>query len=204
MGEFPSGQRGQTVNLLSLTSMVRIHLLPPNKKHPEGCFFCLVGLTSGGSQPPAGGTSASLKCGRNLRFPHKRPLPDCGEGGGIQDTFLSGGGWLLLEAGCCGQGRRFAPMRQKPAVPSQSSRNSFLSKCLVRRQPQYKRHGSGRAFFCVFSFLGGGIFGFHPGFVGGVCLPDPLSQPIRCDLRHRKERRGNIILRFPAVLLPFQ
>ena len=105
MGEFPSGQRGQTVNLLSLTSMVRIHLLPPNKKHPEGCFFCLVRLTSAGSQPPAGGNSASLKCGRNLRFPHKRPLPDCGEGVGIQDTFLSGGGWLLLEAGCCGQGR---------------------------------------------------------------------------------------------------
>ena len=25
---------------------------------------------------PAGGISASLKCGRNLRFPHKRPLPD--------------------------------------------------------------------------------------------------------------------------------
>ena len=32
MGEFPSGQRGQTVNLLSLTSMVRIHLLPPKEK----------------------------------------------------------------------------------------------------------------------------------------------------------------------------
>ena len=31
---------------------------------------------------------------------------------------------------------RFAQMRQKPAVPSQSSRNSFLSKFLVRRQPQ--------------------------------------------------------------------
>ena len=29
MGEFPSGQRGQTVNLLSSTSVVRIHLLPP-------------------------------------------------------------------------------------------------------------------------------------------------------------------------------
>ena len=29
MGEFPSGQRGQTVNLLSLTSVVRIHLPPP-------------------------------------------------------------------------------------------------------------------------------------------------------------------------------
>ena len=30
MGEFPSGQRGQTVNLLSVTSVVRIHLPPPN------------------------------------------------------------------------------------------------------------------------------------------------------------------------------
>ena len=29
MEEFPSGQRGQTVNLLSLISMVRIHLPPP-------------------------------------------------------------------------------------------------------------------------------------------------------------------------------
>ena len=28
MGEFPSGQRGQTVNLLLLASMVRIHRLP--------------------------------------------------------------------------------------------------------------------------------------------------------------------------------
>ena len=31
MGEFPSGQRGQTVNLLSLTSLVRIQLPPPLK-----------------------------------------------------------------------------------------------------------------------------------------------------------------------------
>ena len=31
MGAFPSGQRGQTVNLLSLTSVVRIHPLPPEK-----------------------------------------------------------------------------------------------------------------------------------------------------------------------------
>ena len=29
MGEFPSGQREQTVNLSSLTSVVRIHSLPP-------------------------------------------------------------------------------------------------------------------------------------------------------------------------------
>ena len=43
MGEFPSGQRGQTVNLLSSTSMVRIHLLPPKRNHPKGWFFVLVG-----------------------------------------------------------------------------------------------------------------------------------------------------------------
>ena len=31
MGDFPSGQRGQTVNLLSLTSVVRIHHPPPTQ-----------------------------------------------------------------------------------------------------------------------------------------------------------------------------
>ena len=41
MGEFPSGQRGQTVNLLSLTSLVRIQLPPPNKKDTKRCPFCL-------------------------------------------------------------------------------------------------------------------------------------------------------------------
>ena len=35
MGEFPSGQRGQTVNLLQFASVVRIHLLPPEK---DDCF----------------------------------------------------------------------------------------------------------------------------------------------------------------------
>ena len=42
MGEFPSGQRGQTVNLLSLTSLVRIQLPPPNKNtDPRGRYFYL-------------------------------------------------------------------------------------------------------------------------------------------------------------------
>ena len=31
MGEFPSGQRGQTVNLLLSASVVRIHPLPPHQ-----------------------------------------------------------------------------------------------------------------------------------------------------------------------------
>ena len=39
MGEFPSGQRGQTVNLLSVTSVVRIHL-PPPKSALFSADFC--------------------------------------------------------------------------------------------------------------------------------------------------------------------
>ena len=40
MEEYPSGQRGQTVNLLALPSMVRIHPPPPKPKgHPKGCPF---------------------------------------------------------------------------------------------------------------------------------------------------------------------
>ena len=42
MGEFPSGQRGQTVNLLSLTSLVRIQLPPPKilvRKYGDFYFF---------------------------------------------------------------------------------------------------------------------------------------------------------------------
>ena len=43
MGEFPSGQRGQTVNLLSLTSVVRIHLLPPVRTvHLNGSYFFVL------------------------------------------------------------------------------------------------------------------------------------------------------------------
>ena len=39
---FPSGQRGQTVNLLRFASVVRIHPLPPKKKQLlfiKSCFF---------------------------------------------------------------------------------------------------------------------------------------------------------------------
>ena len=42
MGEFPSGQRGQTVNLLSMTSVVRIHLPPPKQSQTnrEVAWLC--------------------------------------------------------------------------------------------------------------------------------------------------------------------
>ena len=44
MGVFPSGQRGQTVNLLSSTSVVRIHPLPPKQKSTTErlVLFCFV------------------------------------------------------------------------------------------------------------------------------------------------------------------
>ena len=47
MGEFPSGQRGQTVNLLLIASVVRIHL-PPPIKNPSAVLvgFLLVGEDS--------------------------------------------------------------------------------------------------------------------------------------------------------------
>ena len=56
MGAFPSGQRGQTVNLLLNASVVRIHQLPPKKKNPnlfpigEGFgFFVFFGNENSGS-----------------------------------------------------------------------------------------------------------------------------------------------------------
>ena len=49
MGEFPSGQRGQTVNLLLIASVVRIHLPPPTKRgHPMDVLFL---LQKGGFEP---------------------------------------------------------------------------------------------------------------------------------------------------------
>ncbi len=41
MGEFPSGQRGQTVNLLATPSVVRIHLPPPSTAERQ-CFFRMM------------------------------------------------------------------------------------------------------------------------------------------------------------------
>ena len=52
MGDFPSGQRGQTVNLLLIASVVRIHHPPPNKPDREVWFFVWWGI-GGGFEPIA-------------------------------------------------------------------------------------------------------------------------------------------------------
>ena len=50
MGRFPSGQRGQTVNLLQLASVVRIHLCPFNLISRGGAVWKLAGLITRRSQ----------------------------------------------------------------------------------------------------------------------------------------------------------
>ena len=47
MGEFPSGQRGQTVNLLSTTSVVRIHSLPPSGVDTLDVYPIFVSIHAG-------------------------------------------------------------------------------------------------------------------------------------------------------------
>ena len=43
-GRFPSGQREQTVNLPTMSSVVRIHLFPPHaNRHPKGACLRVVG-----------------------------------------------------------------------------------------------------------------------------------------------------------------
>jgi hypothetical protein len=69
MGEFQSGQMGQTVNLLSLTSVVRIHPPPPKQKARFGVFFVLVGEPLPG--PKA--REAAFACGRVIEIAQGKP-----------------------------------------------------------------------------------------------------------------------------------
>ena len=56
MGEFPSGQRGQTVNLLRFASMVRIRPPPPQKfQHQMVLEFLYLGTDSNHKLPSSGG-----------------------------------------------------------------------------------------------------------------------------------------------------
>ena len=75
-GAFPSGQRGQTVNLLSTTSVVRIHPLPPKNGDPvRGCRFFLC---SGGwiRKPALGGAPVARRNRRGFSAEKRiHPLP---------------------------------------------------------------------------------------------------------------------------------
>ena len=53
MGEFQSGQMGQTVNLLAMPSVVRIHLPPPNKRDIRMDVSFIWRENRGGFEPRA-------------------------------------------------------------------------------------------------------------------------------------------------------
>ena len=70
MGRFPSGQRGQTVNLLQLASMVRIHLCPlKNLKSYDLRFFRVVRFL-----PPYRLIGLGIRC-RKYSLPRHRIRP---------------------------------------------------------------------------------------------------------------------------------
>ena len=105
--QFPDDPRwlsGQAGAFCSLTALSRRNHAP-RQTHPA----------SWERQRTAPRRGASLKCGRNLRFPHKRPLPDCGAVWKFRRPFCwaglaVAGSWLLWEgqplrsnvAGTCG------------------------------------------------------------------------------------------------------
>ena len=76
MGEFPSGQRGQTVNLLAMPSVVRIHLPPPSKT--------LIRLDGRFAYPEVDSKGAVLENMPVACFPRDPARPQAGE-----STFLS-------------------------------------------------------------------------------------------------------------------
>ena len=67
MGEFQSGQMGQTVNLLAMPSVVRIHLPPPNKRGIRMDVSFIWRENRGGFEPRA------LRNVPGARFNPRRP-----------------------------------------------------------------------------------------------------------------------------------
>ena len=67
MGEFQSGQMGQTVNLLAMPSVVRIHLPPPNKRDIHADVSFIWRENRGGFEPRA------LRNVPGARFNPRRP-----------------------------------------------------------------------------------------------------------------------------------
>ena len=72
MGEFPSGQRGQTVNLLQIASVVRIHLCPLE------LLFWLLGQAVKTS-PFHGGNTGSIPVGVIMIFSFRADVAQLAE-----------------------------------------------------------------------------------------------------------------------------
>ena len=89
MGAFPSGQWGQTVNLLLNASVVRIHQLPPKRTRNLGCGFFfvleLVGFEQVGRPQTAKNSPADCFLDRGLRI---HQLPPKSRGKDIATAFF--------------------------------------------------------------------------------------------------------------------
>ena len=72
MDGFPSGQRGQTVNLLSVTSVVRIHPHPFNNP-TYGLFYILSAMI--GALDAAGWSSLEARRAHNPKVVGSNPTP---------------------------------------------------------------------------------------------------------------------------------
>ena len=76
-GVFPSGQRGQTVNLLSVTSVVRIHPLPPKNRLlfiKRRFLFCPTKGFWRASRPPLTRGLPRSRWGRENRKSNQHPI----------------------------------------------------------------------------------------------------------------------------------
>ncbi len=104
MGDFPSGQRGQTVNLLAMPSVVRIHHPPPKSRLQKrsAFYFCAFHyspprkpLTLPHSLYPSVGADASVRPLRNYEIMPCRAAPMCAAAHGtINNPFVGADAYI--------------------------------------------------------------------------------------------------------------
>ncbi len=85
MGVFPSGQWGQTVNLLLNASVVRIHPRPPDPEYQVLGIFCCPGPSGLGRGVPPGkkGAPPQISNPKSFAGPRKPPGHPGGQGPGL-------------------------------------------------------------------------------------------------------------------------
>ena len=147
MGRFPSGQREQTVNLLSPTSVVRIHLFPPKEASKRLLFLFVGGWISCLRQvrfalePPFGADAppyASKLARRSLfrRYAPYEPPPSPKEAS-KRLLFLFVGEWIS-----CLRQVRFALEPPFGADNKQSRKSACIfSACAEDSKPKFARQG---------------------------------------------------------------
>ena len=162
MGVFPSGQWGQTVNLLLSASVVRIHPRPPRTPVSNGyrsfCFICLAKGTarvdSNSIDPP------NSPAGKKAPVQQRRPLPAAETGRscwgcGQQDARAAQGTMQPLGAATrvpflCGSRNPPAPTKKPQRIPI---RCGFVFYSSIFTSPA-RQSSCARILFCTISPAG--------------------------------------------------